>query len=373
MEKSKYRECLEIFLEKIEDEKLKSHLFTNDFYYHMAKTSGKTLINLELLINEYLHDNRYQLNDGDKIISLFAILQGLFVGIDSIYSIGKATGLNKLLININQNEALRNIKHIRNDVVGHPTLRYYDDKSIGYCMLDLENIEFSKVRYYVYNNKDNKLTVEERNVDIKDSINNYFNESIEILNRTIQYFDILANHLVLNISPLVNELGLRFSQGITDKVLLEKIKSDYGRLFTLPVDTNNRVIWRINLIDYLFNYQKNNKYTEYLTYQEMYKLYSLLYSFEKKVNPNIRYRFIKYDNDKEFKYLKNKMGKLKKNNFNFSILHDAKHPLYLSNINILIDEFINDENCHELVSWIESQVKVFDTNMLYLIGSELKK
>ncbi len=368
-----YKKYLNIFLDIIEEKSLKSQLFTNDFYYNMAKTSGKTLINIELLINEYLKDNSDFLNDGDKIVSLFGVLQGLFVGIDSIYTIGRATGLNKLMININQNEALRSIKHIRNDVVGHPTFRYYDDKSIGYCALDLDNIEFSKVKYHVYTSKNKKLHVEERNVDIKDSITNYFDEIVEILKRTIQYFDILKTHQKSNISVIVNELGLRFSKGKSDIILLEKIKNDYNQLFDFSANTNNRVIWRLNLISYLFNYENKNEYTEFLTFQEIYKLYSLLYNFEKKIDNSLKYKFIRFNHNKEFKYLKAKMGRLKKDNFNFSILHDPKHPLYVSNINILIEEFKDDENCKNLISWIVEQVNKFDMKMLYLIGSELKK
>lgn len=361
------------YIESISDVKLKKILFKDEFNFHMAHTSAATLLNMEVLINEYLNDIKKNNGDGDKIILLFGILQGLFVGIDSIYTIGKATGLNKLMINLNQHESLREIKNIRNDVVGHPTYRYYDKNSVGYCTLDLDHIEYSNITYFIYTYENNRINITKRHVDLIESINDYHNELDEILTRTIKFNEVLLSKEKTKLSFLIRDLADIFIGGTYSSTLLEDIRLKYSKLFNLPKSANNRVIWRINLIDYLFNFHDKNVYTDYLTYSEIYKLHMLVFNFEKKLDVRLKYNFPKYHRNEEFKYLRSQLIKLRNINFNINVLHDSRHPLYKNSIKLLIDRFKDDDKCSKLVYWIESQVKQSNDSMLYLIGSELKK
>lgn len=361
------------YIESLNNGEIKKVLFKDKFNFHMAKTSLGTLLNIEILIDEYLKDTKVKNNNGDKIILLFGILQGLFVGIDSIYTIGKATGLNKLMINLNQHESLREIKNIRNDVVGHPTYRYYENNSVGYCTLDLDHIEDSKITYFIHTYENNKIVIKKRQVDLINSINDYHTELDEILTRTIKFNEVLLSKEKTNLSRLISSLGEKFIRGIYDENLLEDIRVKYSKLFNLPKSANNRVIWRLNLIDYLFNFHDKNEYTRYLTYSEIHKLYLLVFNFENKVNNKLKYKFIKYKNNQEFKYLRSQLLRLKDINFKLDILHDSRHPLYNSSIKLLISRFKLDTRCSDLINWIESQVNQSNDSMLYLIGSELKK
>lgn len=361
------------YIEKIKNPNIKNALFKDEFNYHMGLTSAQTLLNIELLISEYLIDNPKITKNGDKIIYLFGILQGLFVGIDAIYTIGKASGLNKLMINLNQHDSLREIKNIRNDVVGHPTYRYFENNSVGYCTLDLDHIENSKIIYFIHTFEKNKIKIEKRRVDLINSIDDYSNELEEILTRTLKFNDVLLSQIKPNISYLISNLADDFSKGKYNLELLEDIRVKYSQLLTLPKSSNNRVIWRMNLIDYLFNCHNKNEYTNYLTYSEISKLYSLVFTFEKKIDIKMKYKFIDYSRNPEFKYLNLQLVKIKDKSINISILHDARHPLYNSSMMRIIKRFENDPKCANLIKWIETQVKQKNDSMLYLIGSELKK
>lgn len=79
-------------------------------------------------------------DSGEVILRLYGLLQALFVCIDSLYTLTfKITG-TKNFININDNKALRELKYIRNDVVGHPTNRIVDDKT-EYAILNPDDIK----------------------------------------------------------------------------------------------------------------------------------------------------------------------------------------------------------------------------------------
>ena len=96
-------------LDIIDDRELKFLFFKNNFNYEMAKTSCNTLLNINELVREYNISYTKESKDGEKLILLFGLLQGLFVAVDSLYTIGRMSNLNKLMININQNEDLREI------------------------------------------------------------------------------------------------------------------------------------------------------------------------------------------------------------------------------------------------------------------------
>jgi hypothetical protein len=357
-------------LDKLTDVELTKIAFRTKFEHEMTRVSCLTLVNINTMIEEYRHDHDVN-KSGDKALLLFGILQGLFVGIDSVYTIGKATGLNKLLINLNQNQALRQIKQIRNDVVGHPSYRYYENNAVGFCALDLNRVVQTKISYNVYTFEANKMQVKNIEVDILDSINNYYLETNEILRETINYFTLLTKankpELVKNIITLANQ----YLSGKNNIALLQTLKAELVSTFDIIKEVSNRALWRLNLINYLFNIPKPNEYLRYLTLQEMYKLYSLIFGFEKKLNPKLTYQFPLFPKNQEFKMLRIKVIECKQ--LDRSLLHDPSHPLYYQNMKVLINNFINDASVNHLVKWIKTILEQNEHKLLYLIGSELKK
>lgn len=363
------KDLIKAILAKLDDEDIVRKVFKSNFEYEMARTTCHTLLNINAIIEEYRYDHDFS-KAGDKGLVLFGILQSLFVGIDCVYTIGKATGLNKLFINFNQNDVLRKIKHIRNDVVGHPSYRYYENNQVGFCALDLDNITQTKINYKVYTFEDKKVNINKVEVDILDSIDNYYLEINEILKETLNFFNLVSINKETMITPKISLLAKRFRQGIFDNKLLSEIKNSLVDTFQIIKKVSNRAIWRINLIEYLFNYSKKNDYTNYLTIQEMYKLYTLVFTFEKKINPKLLFDF-NISQNQDFKLLRSKILKLKY--LKRDILHDYHHPLYNQNMKVIINQFAKDASLSNLIIWIKENVDKKEEQMLYLIGSELKK
>lgn len=359
------------FVKVIEDKELKFLFFKNEFNYEMARTSCDTLININLIVDEYLVSYHKEAGDGEKLTLLFGLLQGLFVAIDALYTIGKMTNLNKLMININQNNNLREIKHIRNDVVGHPTFRFYED-TVGFCTLDFRNINASIFKYFIYTIENGKTKIEEKNVDLLDVIDSYYLESNAILSQTLEFFKLKQKPKKINISLLVSLLGLRFTEGNIDLELLDKIHTEYVDLFHLAKNVNNRVLWRINLIKLLYSLPQD-EYYNYLTITEIFKLYSLLYNLERQITKGLKFKFTKFNKNNEFHKLRLKIKKIKSKDFDINNLHDSRHPLYNGYMNIIFEKFSKDKEVSNLIKWIKDRVHEENNDILYLIGSELKK
>ncbi|HHX79007.1 MAG TPA: hypothetical protein GX695_04575, partial [Acholeplasmataceae bacterium] len=98
-------QMVELLLDKLKSEQ---HLFEDDFQKNMGIVSVHTLLNINYIIEEYLNTYLDKNSNGKKLILVFGLLQGLFAAIDSLYSLGKALDINKLLINLNQNKILKN-------------------------------------------------------------------------------------------------------------------------------------------------------------------------------------------------------------------------------------------------------------------------
>src|SRR5690554_4199738 len=212
---------IEELITVIDNKELSYLVFKNKFKYQMAHTSCETLKNMNLVTKKYRESYSHMKTNEDKISLLFSILQGLFVAIDSLYTIGKTTTTNKIFLNVNQNQELRQIKHIRNDVVGHPSYRYFSD-SIGFSTLDLDHINDNIFTYLTYKNKKGKIIVEENKVDLLKVIDSYYYESNNILKSTLQFFDLRNRDEDIDIASMVSLLSFRFIDGNLDDELLTK-------------------------------------------------------------------------------------------------------------------------------------------------------
>ncbi|MFA6627231.1 MAG: hypothetical protein WCT17_01700 [Bacilli bacterium] len=351
--------------------KERTTLFKNDFQYQMTQESCDTLLNMRKLIAGYEHLYTEPLKEGSKVLLLFGLLQGLFVAIDCLYTIGRSTSLDKMMININQNSALREIKYIRNDVVGHPSYRYYDDNVVGFCELDIENLvdDVFVYRSVVYVNDVIQETT--HRVKMLDVIQQYYQESTDVLTQTIQFFNMKHNRVEFHLSEKVSQLADDFMEGQKNNELLQSIDDYFTKGFYLAKDSHHRVLWRTRLIRYLFN-QAKNAYIDYLTILEMYKLYCLLYQLEKQINPTCQFQFVRFTPNPEFVLLKNLIKKTKNKQYDPSFLHDNAHPLHQRNFEILLKQYENHTATANLRQWIQDKLLENNRDMMYLIGSELK-
>lgn len=368
---SSHISILREFAEVLKIEKNNSKLFSKPFYYQMIGEAIDTLENIHYLITNYQDSYLVQQSDGAKVLKLFGLLQGLFVGIDCLYTIGRASAINKIMINVNQNQVLREIKHIRNDVVGHPAYRYYESNVVGFCNLDLHNINDDSLIYDTIIYRDNKMQTTKHTIKMLNVIKQYYEESNAVLSQTLQFFQMKKTAEKWDLSKLVAKLGSLYLVGENNISLLKDIQAQFINKMKLSKTSSHRVIWRLNLIASLFTKPKN-EYLSYLTIHEIYKVYSLLYQLEKQIDPSLKFYFPKFTKNNEFMLLQNKIKKTKNRLFDATYLHDNSHPLYKQNFEMLLSQYANDPQTANLRLWISSELEKNDRDMLYLIGSELK-
>lgn len=363
-------EFIESLLEKIENRTFSYLIFKNTFSETMFKASCNTIKNSNLILDFYQKTSDKYLQKGEKLLLIFGVLQSLFTSIDALYNLGRSLLIDKLMININQNEHLREIKYIRNDVVGHPTYRYYDDKQVGFCILNEDDVLDDIFHYFVYTFPKNTIKIDKHNVDLLKIIDNYKKESINIIQQTKNFLDLMEKSEDTTLLQKIYVLADKYSKGYNDLTLLKEIELDFCGLLGIKNDSNNRFLWRIKLIKMLFE-QEKNVYINFLIYAELRKIYSLAYKLAIRLKPKIKYKFISYKVPNDFIILSNLLIKNKKIDLN--ILKDSYHPLFSSMYNTVIVEYIQNSKVTTLIEWIK---KYFDANnhdMLYLIGSQLKK
>lgn len=355
-----------------------SFVFLNDtFSKTMVEIALHTLSNVHDLILEYKASYLNEKSKGEKILLVFGLLQGLFVAVDALYSISKGLKLDKLLISINQNNELRSIKHIRNDVVGHPTFRFYNGDQVGFCKLDIDHITESKFVYQVHTFRKNKEVIEEKEVDLIEIIDQYFLEANNILSQAQDFLDLSGTTEDTLFIDQIVLLFFQYQEGKQNYLLLEEIKEGFFRFSHLKETSRNRVTWRISMIKEAFSHQltkQNETFIRYLIQTEIRKLYNVTYNLMQLSSKKKNYRKLEVDELNSFRLLKEKIRQKPwdmKNNM--AILQDMKHPLFEEYMQRIISTFQTDSDVAKLVQWIETVVMNKDETFIYMIGSELKK
>lgn len=357
---------IQILKQKLEDPAYQDKIFQSKFYKKMAYTSIFTLENISYIIDEYLVSYKVERKKQEQLLLLFGLLQGIFAGIDALYSLSRSLGLNKILIGLNQNKVLKEIKRIRNDVVGHPTYRYYDNNTIGFCILDFDKMTESKISYSIYT--DDSDDVERRTVDMIEVINSYLLETMTNLQSTSRFLDLKLNLEAVNLLDLATVLFNNYVNGEKDFKNLNQIKENYQKLIEID-NANDRIIWRVNNINYLFNLEEN-KYVKHLTFLEIKKLYESLYDLERQVNSQARKQKLVFDGAADLNRLKRDLRKQKDKNYN--LYNDYTHPLYLKFLKSLVKKLKKNKKYNDLANWLDKIIKENDQVLLYAFGSYLK-
>ena len=230
--------------------------FELDYYFNSKDYSVSSALSALETTNEI--QKRYfikeESNDvGENLLNLYALLQSLFVSIDSLYSLAYSLTKSKAFININKNEDLRKLKYIRNDVVGHPSNRTYNSKDLAYCILDNESVTKNGFSYNIYYS-DN---VENVKIDLDMIVEAYY---IECNNLLSELYDIAKENK--SASRLSKKAFVVLDNYINNKEyipLLKELKDLYLKNYINAKSDQHRLIMRIEHIERMLEYKTDDE------------------------------------------------------------------------------------------------------------------
>lgn len=207
----------------------------------------------------------------EKLMNLYGFLQSLFVSIDGLYELSYLVSGSKKFININQNKDLRNLKHIRNDVVGHPANRNTRSKEEAYCILDKDSITNTSFNYLICKDKE----IIKKEVKLIPVVNAYYEETNMLLKSLLNISNqTLGNsHLILLITNLIKKYP--YKGYLKD---LDVIYNDYFERFNNK-ELKNRFVWRYALIKEIEEFKDfdiDSELKEDVIYLQLAKLYNII-------------------------------------------------------------------------------------------------
>lgn len=326
-----------------------------------AESALSAILNVDLMIEDF--KNRKAESKADILLDVYGLLQGLFVGIDGLYQLSISTTKYKYHININSNRILKQLKYIRNDIVGHPTNRNYDDGTFGFSIILDNEITKDALSYVTYIIKGKEIHKEKHTLYFNDVINAYVKEKTNFLND-------LENHLKRQPSS-VETIGLLVE--LFDKAQknqfnvqdLAKIKVQFMKEQNLKVGSGNRFLWRLELLSKLFVW-KDESYQTVVNYSILKQVLTI-YQMNLDLNDQ-KLRIPKVESPKiimDFKRFVNQNGNARKLIIN---LNDHDHPLFNTDLNSLI-YLVKDENTKKFLEWFKN---LRDLDHSFLIGKILK-
>lgn len=178
---------------------------------------------------------------GETLLTVYGFLQGLFVGIDGLYDLAISLTSYKYHININANHTLRQLKFIRNDIVGHPTNRVYDGGAVGFSVIDFNSLTSDSFDYQTcIFTPDAPTKTKVTHCQLKEYFDSYHQEKDIVLKE-------LLNFLVLD-HPDQNLIErIRVYQEKYDSSVLQDLKNIFRQSYGLSTDSN-RFLWRVDLV-----------------------------------------------------------------------------------------------------------------------------
>ncbi len=233
---------------------------------YMASVSSLSL-NKDIIGFFYSTINKsYSKEEG--CLRLYGLLQAMFVSIDSIYSLSIALTNSKNFIKINDNKTLRELKYIRNDVVGHPTNRIVQ-REVVYCVLDPKDVTNYSFKYHVYN-----LDMEEvREVSFIQMIYDYYVEATKVLTVLLNYEEVHKTKL-FNDDILFMIDSYKNKQNINN--LFRQFKTEYKKIYS----ENSRIYKRIVLLTRV-NKLPHTKLNNFSYLFHLVRLYEMVSNLEK--------------------------------------------------------------------------------------------
>ncbi len=309
-------------IELIKENERKIAKFDVDFYLNAKNYSLAAAIKALDTTNEIqkaYFKNTDNLVKEDYIMRLYALLQGLFVSVDSLYSLALNLTKSKSYININNNPSLRKLKYIRNDVVGHPSNRVLGSDVLAYCILDNDSISLDGFSYKIYTPDE----IIKRDVSINEILDAYYKEANSLLDELYRVAknDLNKSKLEICISKTIDDyiLDRDYMTSLDDFIL------EYKNIYKNAKGEQHRAIWRYEIIKELKSFGATdfeNDIVDYCIGIELTKIYALIrgvsynITTRKKLPDGISYFYRFMNKNKDLYYL-------------LEYIIDSSNPLFL--------------------------------------------
>ncbi|KAF5433529.1 hypothetical protein C5S39_01515 [Candidatus Methanophagaceae archaeon] len=169
---SKYTQEIRDF---INEPRKQFNLLKNPKFWNQLCSSLDVIGDSDLAIDAYIN-SEFGKDDGEKYLSLYGVLQALFLQQDAVTNLCESLGLKNNLI---ANPKLKEIRDIRNDSIGHPTKRGNYKSYHFISRITIEKFGFQLISDY----ENNKTTI--RDISVIDLIKEQRKDLSEILKKVI--------------------------------------------------------------------------------------------------------------------------------------------------------------------------------------------
>lgn len=301
----------------------------------------------------------------EAVMRLYALLQSLFVSIDSLYALAYSLTKSKGFININKNPELRELKFIRNDVVGHPANRIYNASTLAYCILDSDHITKEQFTYHIYSGKG----IEEKSINIFAIVKSFYHESNALLQ---ELYDIAKENKKMNKLVVLAMQALdSYSMDGAYETHLNNLKDCYHSYYPHANSKQHRVLWRLELIDELKQYEvtneKEQELVQYAIGLEIAKLYQLLSG--KNIEISLKKKTPYYVSN-FYRFLNKQKAMVQ----HIDKIIDLKHPLFQSSMNCLKSKAqqVNNQGALQYLNLIQKLYNQQEDGLLYSLSLPIR-
>lgn len=301
----------------------------------------------------------------EAVMRLYALLQSLFVSIDSLYALAYSLTKSKGFININKNPELRELKFIRNDVVGHPANRIYNASTLAYCILDSENITKEQFTYHIYSGKG----IEEKSINISNIVLSFYHESNALLQ---ELYDIAKENKKMNKLVVLAMQALdTYSMDGEYIPILDEFKQCYLSFYPNANSQQHRVLWRLELIDELMQFHSSNEkereLVQYAIGLEIVKLYQLLSG--KDYDVSLRKKTPYYVSN-FYRFLNKQKAMVQ----HIDKIIDLKHPLFQSSMQLLKSKAkqVNNQGAYQYLDFLQKLYNQQEDGLLYSLSLPIR-
>ena len=328
-----------------------------------AMSSFLVLEDVDLMIEKFFvrKDNDH----ASILLDVFGLLQSFFVGVDALYNLSIGSTKYKYHININQNQVLKQLKFVRNDIVGHPTHRTYDDGEVGFSLIDDQTVSREKLTYTTYIYKKNiEQKKQVRTIYFKELKEAYKNEKTILLEELTNFLE--EQRDFKEIKPFIAYVFQKATMQEYDMEDLDKLASEFVKKANIKADSNHRFLWRIRVLKSLYTWkdEKHQDVISFMILKQLAKLDSIISDTLNQSKTNYKIKLPKVI--RQFYLFMDKQGNSTELLQN---INDLDHPLFTNDVEGLI-KLSPPKAVKELLVWLKGMKH---GPHVYSLGSVLKE
>ena len=337
-----------------------------DFNYYFTRKNYQMASAIKALaVTNDIQEAYYRSNElydkKDLVLRLYALLQGLFVSIDSLYALSNAIAGGKSIININNNQYLRTLKYVRNEVVGHPSSKLFGYNKPAYCILDTDSVTKQSFKYGIYTYESSKI----KEINIYQLVESYYKEANSLLDELYK-ISIKHNENSVLKEYIKNVLDDYFKTGHYTKSL-DLFIDKYKELYPSSKREQHRIIWRYELVMKIGAIDNDNKDLKELIFYciglELNKMYKLIYGCD-------------YNHRADFELPQTVISLYRFFNRNveyvpyIEYLKDSDHPLYYETLKYVYEgaSLRKMQKAMDYLGFLLALYKGGETDLLYALG-----